>query len=116
MDYTEKDLLTHTQRRAVRRNLGSISDRPSKSTVDKILSQLSDPEMTAQSQTKCWLLERLLQASEVGGGDKLSILACVGVLITESDSSVKLKAMEVLNVITPVTRQFEGRSLPHVSI
>ena len=109
MNYTERDLFTNSQLRVERRNIGSMSDRPNRSTVDRILSQLSDPDVASQNQTKCWMLERLLHASEVGGGEKSSIMACVNLLSTESDSAVKLKAMEVLNFITPVARQFECR-------
>ena len=89
------------------KKLGSLSERSP--SLDKILSQLADSDLALQPQNKCWLLERLLHALDVGKGEKASIMACVNVLNTESDSSVKLKAMEVLNIITPTARQFEGR-------
>ncbi len=110
MDYTERDLLTNAEKQAAWRAAGFLSDRPSKSTVDKVLFQLSDPDLASQNQTKCWLLDRLLHASGVGKGDKSSIIACVSLLNSDTDSAVKQKAMDVLSVITPTKRIFEGRS------
>ena len=113
----QEETISGTQSLEIRRKDGSISERSSKSTVERIVSQLSDQNLSSQIQTKCWLLERLTHSSEVGSGDKGAIMVCVNLLTVESESSVKLKAMEALNVIVPTARQFDGRYITvHVPI